>query len=88
MLVAADWDVKQQIIKLFVRIQHTRDNTSLISHFCLMKCPELDQSTSAHSWAVFVMFIHRLRILVETFIFENFKSLDLKVTSQGGDGLE
>ena len=43
MIVAADLDVKQKKnIKLFVRIQH-------VSYLplCLMKYPELDQSTSA-----------------------------------------
>ena len=43
MIVAADLDVKhKKNIKLFVGY-----NTSLIFHLCLMKYPELDQSTSA-----------------------------------------
>ena len=43
MIVAADLDVKQKKQTNFL----LGSNTSLISHLCLMKYPELDQSTSA-----------------------------------------
>ena len=54
MTVAADWDAKQQIIKLFVGY-----NTPLISYLCLMKCPKLDQSTST---------VGRYQIVIEHYV--------------------
>ena len=44
MIVAADLDVKQKKKAYNFLLRY---NTSLISHLCIMKCPELDQSTSA-----------------------------------------
>ena len=53
MIVAADLDVKQKKKTKKTKNKKKHEtfllgyNTSLISHLCLMKCPELDQSTSA-----------------------------------------
>ena len=54
MTVAADWDVKLQIIKLFVRIQH-------VSYLPFMP-NEMSGIGPVHirCWAVFVMFIQTL----------------------------